>query len=178
VRAIDLDLAGVFGVSIRAIFGDGSPAERLSAYADLDEYSLLHQAARWARGEDVEASGPGATGAAKGGVAEPRVSRSVAEAWRAILLRRPSWRAETEIRAEYEAGHEPTALIATLGDEQPGAVAIDLAIVDARPADVAPGEPPKLALEMRDGSPGPSLAEALGRLPGYALIGRRYRRIG
>jgi HD superfamily phosphohydrolase len=53
VRAIDLDLAGVFGPSIRAIFGDGSPADRLPAYADLDEYALLHQAARWARGLDV-----------------------------------------------------------------------------------------------------------------------------
>ena len=42
-------------MSIRAIFGDGSPAERLSAYADLDEYSLIHQAARWARGESVAA---------------------------------------------------------------------------------------------------------------------------
>ena len=38
VRAIDLDLGEVFGPSIRAIFGDGSPAERLRAYADLDEY--------------------------------------------------------------------------------------------------------------------------------------------
>ena len=51
VRAIDLDLAEVFGPSVRAIFGAGSPAESLSAYADLDEYTLLHQAARWARGE-------------------------------------------------------------------------------------------------------------------------------
>lgn len=181
VRAIDLDLADVFGVSIRAIFGDGSPAERLAAYADLDEYSLLHQAARWARGEDVAASRPGASGTrgarATHGTAEPRVSGAVADGWRAILLRRPSWRAETEIRAEYEAGNEPTDLIESLGHGQPGAVAIDLAVVDARPADVAPGEPPRLALEMRDGSPGPSLAEALGRLPGYALIGRRYRRI-
>ncbi|HXG39551.1 MAG TPA: HD domain-containing protein, partial [Candidatus Limnocylindrales bacterium] len=49
VRAIDLDLREVFEPSIRAIFGDGSPAERLAAYADLDEYALLHQAARWAR---------------------------------------------------------------------------------------------------------------------------------
>ena len=57
VRAIDLDLREVFGPSIRAIFGDGSPAERLPAYADLDEYALLHQAARWARGESV--TGPG-----------------------------------------------------------------------------------------------------------------------
>jgi hypothetical protein len=106
------------------------------------------------------------------------VSEAVAETWRAILLRRPSWRADSEIRAEYEAGNEPTALIAGLGDPEPGKVAIDLAIVDARPADVAPGELPRLAIEMRDGSAGPTLAEALGRLPGYALIGRRYRRVG
>ena len=171
VRAIDLDLAEVFGISIRAIFGEGSPAERLGAFADLDEYSLLHQAARWARGEDVAKSRAHAPG-------DHRVPGDVATAWRAILLRRPSWQAEAEVRAEYEAGSEPTALIAGLGVPQPGRVAIDLAIVDARPADVAPGEIPRLAIEMRDGSSGPTLAEALGRLPGYALIGRRYRRVG
>ncbi len=169
VRAIDLDLAEVFGVSVRAIFGDGSPAERIAAYADLDEYSLLHQAARWARGEDVsEVSGhdPG----------DHRVPAHVAATWRAILLRRPSWRAEAEVRAEYEAGAQPADLIASLGQAEPGRVAIDLAVVDARPADVSAGEAPRLAIEMRDGSMGPTLAEALGRLPGYALIGRRYRR--
>jgi HD superfamily phosphohydrolases len=54
VRAIDLDLAEVFRPAIEALFGDDSPAERLSDYVDLDEYALLHQAARWARGEDVQ----------------------------------------------------------------------------------------------------------------------------
>jgi hypothetical protein len=167
VRAIDLDLAGIFGTSVRAIFGTASPADRLAAYADLDEYALLHQAARWARGEDVGTSeGPD----------DHRVEPDVAEAWRAILLRRPSWRADAEIRAEYEAGDQPSALIESLGEAVPGSVSIDLAVVDARPADVPPGEAPRLALEMRDGSSAPSLAEALGRLPGYALIGRRYRR--
>ena len=53
VRAIDLDLGGVFGPSVRAIFGEGSPADRLDDYADLDEYGLLHRAARWARGEAI-----------------------------------------------------------------------------------------------------------------------------
>ena len=167
VRAIDLDLADVFAASIRAIFGDGSPAERLTEYADLDEYALLHQAARWARGEDVGAGGAG----------DHHVSEAVAGAWRAILLRRPNWRSEAEIRAEYEAGQQPAELIAGLGQPEPGRIAIDLAIVDARPADVPAGEQPRLALEMRDGSAGPSLAEALGRLPGYALIGRRYRHV-
>jgi HD superfamily phosphohydrolase len=171
VRAIDLDLADVFGDSVRAIFGDRSPAERLAAYADLDEYALLHQAARWARGEDVV--GP-ATGDARPG--NQLVPRSIADAWRSILLRRPNWRSEAEVRAEYEAGLEPRDLIASLGPADPGRVAIDLAIVDARPTESA-GAEPRLAIEMRDGRPGPSLAEALARLPGYALIGRRYRRI-
>ena len=55
VRAIDLDLEEVFAPSILAVFGDGSPAERLGAFADLDEYALLHQAAGWARGEHLSA---------------------------------------------------------------------------------------------------------------------------
>ena len=179
VRAIDLDLAEVFGISVQAIFGEGSPVERLAAYADLDEYALLHQAARWARGEDVAgpASGTGESTRSGRATGDHRVPPIVADAWRAILLRRPSWRAEAEIRAEYESGSEPAALIASLGKPDPGRIAIDLALVDARPADVPAGEPARLALEMRDGSPGPSLAEALGRLPGYALIGRRYRRL-
>jgi HD superfamily phosphohydrolase len=157
VRAIDLDLAEVFGTSIRAIFGDDSPAERLAAYADLDEYALLHQAARWARGIDVE-----------------QVGRPVADAWRAILLRRPTWRSEAEVRAEYEPGQFPDDLIATLGTATPGNVAIDLAIVDARPADPASTDG-LLALEGRDGS-NHSLAAALASIPAYWLIGRRYRR--
>ena len=96
VRAIDLDLAEVFGPSVRAIFGDGSPADRLAAYADLDEYALLHQAARWARGDRCRRTG--------------RPAPASPDAWRAILLRRPTWRAEAEVRAEYEAGAFPDAL--------------------------------------------------------------------
>jgi HD superfamily phosphohydrolase len=166
VRAIDLDLAEVFGASIRAIFGEGSPAERLSDYADLDEYSLLHQAARWARGEAV------ATGPTPG---DGTVEGSVADAWRAILLRRPRWRAEAEIRVEYEAGEMPIAEIERLGAPEPGRVAIDLAIVDARPAD-ATATDSLLAVEGRDGATAAPLSRSLARLPAYALIGRRFRR--
>jgi uncharacterized protein len=168
VRAIDLDLAEVFGASIRAIFGEGSPAERLSDYADLDEYALLHQAALWARGEAV----------AGGRTARPgdgRVTSPVAEAWRAILLRRPRWRAEAEIRAQYEESGFPSELVAGLGAPEAGKVAIDLAIVDARPAD-ATATDSLLAIEARDGSTNMRLSEALSRLPAWALIGRRYRR--
>jgi hypothetical protein len=103
------------------------------------------------------------------------VTAAVAEGWRAILLRQPSWRSESEIRAEYEAGARPDELIATLGEASPGRVAIDLAIVDARPAD-ATATDSLLAVEGRDGS-ALSLAASLGRLPAYALIGRRYRRL-
>ena len=111
VRAIDLDLGGVFGPSVRAIFGEGSPADRLDDYADLDEYGLLHQAARWARGEAI-ADHPSA--------GDGTVTRDVAEGWQAILLRRPTWRAEAEIRAEYERDGRPEALVASLGPPSPG----------------------------------------------------------
>jgi uncharacterized protein len=166
VRAIDLDLAEVFGPSIRAIFGDRSPADALNAYADLDEYALLHRAARWTRGEELAlAPVPG----------DGSVTLEVADTWRAVLLRRPRWRSEAELRFEYEAGARPDEEIASLGDAEPGRVAIDLAVVDARPAD-ATATDSLLAVEGRDGS-SLSLARSLGRLPAYALIARRYRRV-
>jgi uncharacterized protein len=165
VRAIDLDLGEVFQPAIAALFGDDSPADRLADYVDLDEYALLHQAARWARGEDVVSASAG------GGSGSGRVSTAVADGWRGILLRRPGWRAEAEIRATYEAGNEPAREIASLGADEPGRVAIDLATVDARP-----GDGRHLSVEARDGSD-IALSQALARVPGYALIGRRYRRV-
>ena len=165
VRAIDLDLAEVFQPAIVALFGDDSPADRLADYVDLDEYALLHQAARWARGQDV------ATDGTAGSAGSGRVGRAVADGWRGILLRRPGWRAEAEMRASYEAGGEPRSEIAELGSAEPGRVAIDLAVVDARPAGDS-----RLAIEGRDGAEIP-LEQALVRVPGYALIGRRYRRL-
>ena len=168
VRAIDLDLAEVFGPSIRAIFGDGSPAERLAAFADLDEYALLHQAARWARGLDVLPDGEAGT------PGDGRVPAALAMAWRSILLRQPTWRSEAEIRAEYEAGEQPEALIATLGRPEPDRVAIDLAVIDARPSD-ATATDRLLGLEGRDGQ-SMSLAAALASVPAYWLVGRRYRK--
>jgi hypothetical protein len=159
----------VFGPSVRAIFGDGSPADRLAAYADLDEYALVHQAARWARGLDI--AGDTDTGPEPG---DGRVRPGLADAWRSILLRQPTWRAEAEVRAEYEADNRPDAAIATLGEPEPGRVAIDLAVVDARPAD-ATATDRLLALEGRDGR-AMSLSAALGSIPAYWLVGRRYRR--
>jgi HD superfamily phosphohydrolase len=166
VRAIDLDLAEVFAPSIRAVFGSGSPAERLGAFANLDEYALLHQAALWTRGENVaSAPDPG----------DGCVTPEVAEGWRAILLRRPRWHAEREVSTESATSEWPAALLAELGEAEPGRVVLDLTGVDARPG---AGKAPTLAIERRDGEPGPSLEVALARLPAWSLVGRRYRRTG
>jgi hypothetical protein len=166
VRAIDLDLAEVFAPSIRAVFGDGSPAERLTAFADLDEYALLHQAALWTRGENVAAHPvPG----------DGHVTPEIADGWRAILLRRPRWHAEREVSAESDAPEWPAALLAELGTAEPGRVVVDLTGVDARPG---AGGPPTLAMERRDGEAGPGLELALARVPAWSLVGRRYRRTG
>lgn len=166
VRAIDLDLAEVFAPSIRALFGDASPVEQLAGYADLDEYALLHQAARWARGEAVAADGDAWPG-------HGRVSPAVADGWRGILLRRPRWRAEAEVRVSFEEGAYPTADVASLGAGESGQVAVDLALVDARMGDETASR--LLVVEGRDGSVMP-LSRAIPRVPGWALIGRRYRR--
>jgi HD superfamily phosphohydrolase len=168
VRAIDLDLSEVFAPSIRAIFGDRSPADDLSAYADLDEYALLHQAALWVRGEQVASSAEVRPG-------DGRVTPEVADGWRAILLRRPRWRSDAEFRAEYEENHFPEERVAALGPTEPGRVAIDLAVVDARPADSTATDS-LLAVEARDGTTVLRLSDALARLPAWALIARRYRR--
>jgi hypothetical protein len=168
VRAIDLDLAEVFQPAIAALFGDDSPAERLSAFVDLDEYALLHQAARWARGEDVV---PDTTATTPG---DGRVTRTVADGWRGILLRRPGWRVDGEFRATYEDGAFPeAAVLAALGPGEAGRVAIDRAAVDARLADAAADG--LLRIEARDGS-AIALSRAIPRIPRWALIARRYRR--
>jgi HD superfamily phosphohydrolase len=167
VRAIDLDLAEVFAPSIEAVFGDDSPAGRLAAFADLDEYALLHQAALWTRGEHLSASPTPGDGS---------VTPEVAAGWRAILLRRPRWHLEREVAADGSSPDWPEALLDELGEAEPGRVALDLTGVDARPG--AGKTPPSLSIERRDGGPGPALDEALSRLPAWSLVGRRYRRSG
>jgi hypothetical protein len=103
------------------------------------------------------------------------VTEAVADGWRAILLRRPRWRAEREIRSESPGPDWPPELLAELGEPEPGRVILDLTGVDARPG---AGRPATLAIERRDGGPGPCLAEALARLPAWSLVGRRFRRMG
>ncbi len=170
VRAIDLDLAEVFRPSIVAMFGDASPAEALSAYADLDEYALLHQAARWTRGEAIsDRPRPG----------DGTVRPEIAETWRGILLRRPRWHSEAEVRSTYEpAGREAAlgrAIEALGGSPVSDRVALDLAEVDARPA--AASADALLAVVGRDGAVSLPVSRALERLPAFALIARRYVRV-
>jgi uncharacterized protein len=169
VRAIDLDLAEVFRPSILALFGDVSPAEALSQYADLDEYSLLHQAALWARGEAIsERPAPG----------DGTVTAELGRVWQAILLRRSRWRAESEIRRSYEAVERDATRAAATVELRPVAAereALDLAEVDARPAD-ATATDSLLAIVGRDGEPAAPLSQSLGRLPAYSLVARLYRR--
>ncbi len=61
-----------------------------------------------------------------------------------------------------------------LGSAEVGQVAIDLAVVDARPSGTSDS---LLAIEPRRGDAPVRLTEALVRLPAYALIARRYRRV-
>ncbi|MGZ3632482.1 MAG: HD domain-containing protein [Candidatus Limnocylindrales bacterium] len=173
VRAIDLDLEEVFGPSIRALFGDADPLEALEAYADLDEYALLHQASRWARGERLSAAPTAGDG---------RVTPRVGALWRGILLRRPTWHAVREVRRDSRGGHDRASveaeLRAVLGPDAAGAeVRLDLAEADARPQNplAVTGQ---LLIARRDGSLDPSgLGELLERLPAVVVVGRAYRRV-
>ena len=89
-----------------------------------------------------------------------------------ILLRRPGWRAEAEMRASYEAGAEPAAEIAQprRRPSRAGWPSTSRSSTRGRRVDH------RLAIEGRDGAEIP-LAQALARVPAYALIGRRYRRL-
>jgi len=62
-----------------------------------------------------------------------------------------------------------------LGPEEPGRYAVDLAEVDARPAE-ATATDSLLAVAGRDGAATLPVSEALGRLPAYSLVARRFIR--
>ena len=172
VRAIDLDLAEAFAPAIDAIFGTANPIEDLAAYADLDEYALLHQAARWARGEDVsEDVAPG----------DGRVGPGIAELWRGILLRQPTWRAVGEVRRDSRGGLTRGMIEQQLRDELDGAAAngrlrFDLAVADARPENPILQDD-QLIVARRDGTlDREPLAMLLERLPAVVVVGRAYER--
>jgi len=94
-------------------------------------------------------------------------------------LRRPRWRAEAELRSNYEATERESAraaAIEALGPAVPGSVEIDLAEIDARPEE-ATATDFLLAIVGRDGEPAAPLSASLNRLPAYSLVARRFRRI-
>ena len=176
VRAIDLDLAEAFAPAVDAVFGDRSPLDALDDYVMLDEYALLHQAALWARGERVDEHP-----ALRSGCVTPRV----AELWRGILLRRPTWRAVREVRhdSRSEAARDRVEreLRESLGlalRAEPERFRFDLADADARPQNpLFVGG--RLVVAGRDGSlDATPLGAMLERLPAVVTVGRVYERIG
>ncbi|HET7677305.1 MAG TPA: hypothetical protein VFK38_05575, partial [Candidatus Limnocylindrales bacterium] len=170
VRAIDLDLAEAFAPSVAAVFGETDPLEALEAYEALDEYALLHQASRWARGEHVaEEPAPG----------DGRVTPAVADLWRGILLRQPSWHLAREVRRDSRTGGDRASVEAELREGLAAGARLDLAEADARPENPLHAVDGRLIVGRRDGSldAGP-LHELLERLPAVVVVGRAYERAG
>ena len=166
VRAIDLDLGEVFGPSIRAIFGEGSPADELGGVR---------------RSRRVRAPPPGGslgTRRRAGGRADRRgrhrdtCDRAMPGGRSCSASRHGDRRPRSEPSTRRAGG--PRRSWRASASPEPGRVAIDLAEVDARPADAAATDG-LLALETRDGGSA-TLSAALASIPAYWLIARRYRR--
>jgi hypothetical protein len=166
VRGIDLDMKEAFAPGIRAIYGDISPAENLSAYLELDEYTLLHQAARWSRGQDLSPNPQPKDGT---------VTPAVADAWRAVLFRSPRWQMEEELRADYFEEPLPHDLADRLGTPIPGEVEIDVAYCDPRHVEGDAADR-LLAVEGPNGREGRPISSLILKLPLYSVVARRYRR--
>ena len=166
VRAIDLDLAEVFAPSIRAVFGDGSPGGAAGCLRGSRRVRPAPPGGRLgARRAPHRVARAGRRMRHRGG--RGRLARDPAPA--ATLARRA--RGPRRIR-DRRVADRPAGGAWRTGE--PGRVVVDLTGVDARPG---ASKPPTLAIERRDGGPGPSLADALSRLPAWLLIGRRYRRV-
>ena len=168
VRAIDLDLGEAFAPSIRAIYGDANPLDALGSYATLDEYALLHQAARWARGEMLDE-----TPAAGSGMVPARVG----ELWRGILLRRPSWHAVREIRRDARSVESGDLAEAELRRAlQGGEYRIDRTDADTHPQNPFQPEGPLLVATREGALDAARLGELLERLPAVVTVVRAYAR--
>ena len=137
------------------------PLGALAAYADLDEYALLHQAARWAAATRWRSVPWPATAGSR---------RRSGRLWRGILLRRPRWRAVTEVRRDSRHGgrDEAESLLAAgarRGDR------LDLAETDAQP-EYARKLEGRLLVARRDGSAdAAAMGELLDRLPAVVVVG-------
>jgi HD superfamily phosphohydrolase len=169
VRAIDLDLGEVFAPSITAIFGERNPLDALDDYAALDEYTLLHHAAQWARGDllaDHPAPGSG------------RVRPPMGALWRGILLRRPTWRAVRELRRDSRSGPPADTVDRELrAGDLDGRIRVDLAQTDGRPENPL-NTRDQLVIARRDGSlDAQGIPELLERLPAVVVVGRAFERV-
>ena len=96
--------------------------------------------------------------------------------WRAILLRRPRWRSEAEVRAEYEAGERPDD--ADRGARRRRARARrDRPRGGRRPAGRRDRRPTRCSRSrVATADRRCRCRPALASIPAYWLIGRRYRR--
>ena len=172
VRAIDMDLSDAFGPAFLAVFGDRNPLDALPDYLALDEYAILHQAARWTRGEKLADTPPPGSGC---------VTREVADLWRGILLRQPSWHAVREVRRDSRSGLPREGVLAELGldgGEDRAHIRIDLSETDARPQNPLHVEG-RLIVARRDGTLDIApLQDLLDRLPAVVTVGRVYERVG
>ena len=107
--------------------------------------------------------------------ARPGAAGELAERWRAILLRQPTWRAEAEIRAEYEAGDYPDARSSPVS-ARPRPVGWPSTWRSSTRGRTIRGQRCPARRSSAGTGPRGSIAEALGSIPAYWLIGRRYRR--
>ena len=146
------------GRAIRAIFGDGVAGRRARAPTPTSTSTRC-------------STRPPAGPAARTVAAHPRPGDGHGDAGRSPTAGGRSCCAgraggpRPRSALEYEAGGLPADEIAALGPAEPGRVAIDLATVDARPAD-ATATDSLLAVEGRDGSSlSPSRARSAGCPP-------------
>ena len=145
------------------------PLQALDAYVALDEYALLHQAARWARGHEARPS------ARRPGMVESR--RPSGALWRGILLRQPRWRAVSEVRRDSRRGGraEVEAILRGSGYDRATGWTWPRPTPSPEYARKLEG---RLLVARRDGSlDAGAMGELLDRLPAVVVVGRAYRRI-
>lgn len=96
VRAIDLELADLFGSSFELLF-PGDPSERLDDYLELTEFSLLTDVRRWKKSKD------------------PRVN-TLGNRWEAWLSRKVPWQMLCQRNVSFSEGqHEAASVFSSPG---------------------------------------------------------------
>ena len=92
VRAIDVELAELFGKCADLLYPYGNPVDSLDDYLRFTDWSLLSDVANWDRSEDSR-------------------KRALAGAWRALLERRIPWRLLAEKTFVFKEGDSEEASV-------------------------------------------------------------------